>query len=254
MGKAIIGILGDSVIPSLALLHSGLYDHLTFFFTKENQQKAGMFSNFCRFTFPELAVRVLEIPSMKEPAGVIEFAKAFMENHKGDASIFVTAGAKQTILPFVVQAPKATTVSLLHSPLRLIEHKNNVDKEYFLEGIKLNHILATRGWVYNDVMNKAGQQLFNIAPDFDSDTGKLTFTGTSWLKLRGMEHEIHSLSGKQKKDAQTFDQTTTGELLLLAEDFGKNGATYVINGALRNPNKSVLPSFIHHQMEILEEE
>lgn len=254
MGKDIIGILGDSVIPSLALLCSGLYDNLTFFYTKENHGKAAMFSNFCQFAFPKLTVNVREIPSMKEPAGVVKFATTFMESHNHDLSIFVTAGAKQTILPFVVRAPTATMVSLLHSPLRLIERRNNVHHEHVLEGIELNHILATRGWVYNDVMNKANQQLVNIVPEFDTATGKLSFTGTSWLKLKEMEHQIHSLSGKQKEDAQTFDQTTTGELLLLAEEFGKNGASYILKGALRNPNKSVLPSFIHHQMEILEEE
>ena len=98
------------------MLHSGQYDNLVFFYTKENEGKADMFSAFSEKVFPEINVEINEIPSINDPASIVEYAKKFCSEHKNDFSIFVTAGAKQTILPFVAQAPEATLVSLLHSP------------------------------------------------------------------------------------------------------------------------------------------
>ena len=177
-----------------------------------------------------------------------------ISEHENDFSIFVTAGAKQTILPFVAQAPEATLVSLLHSPLRLIIQENNLEKEYPLVGIELNQILAARGWNIKDTLEKGNQQFANVQPRFDAHTGRLSFTGTSCLRRENREDEIHSLSKKQKKKVQNQDQTLTGELLQLAEDFGKNGANYSIKGALRSPNRAVLPPFIRHEIPLDEEE
>ena len=249
-----MSILGDSVVPSLVLLHSKKYDNLIFFYTKENVSKASLFSHFSKFAFPEINVNISEIPSINDPASIVEYAKKFCSEHKNDFSIFVTAGAKQTILPFVAQAPEATMVSLLASPLRLITLENNVETEYPLIGIELNQILATRGWNFNDTLRKGNQQFANVQPRFDAHTGRLSFTGTSWLRRANREDEIHSLSKIDKKEVQNEDQILTGELLQLAEDFGKNGANYSIKGALRSPNRAVLPPFIRHEIILDEEE
>ena len=254
MANTVLAVLGDSAVPSLALLHSGQYDNLVFFYTKENEGKASMFSQFSKLVFPDINVEINEIPSINDPASIVEYAKKFCSEHKNDFSIFVTAGAKQTILPFVAQAPEATLVSLLHSPLRLIIQENNLEKEYPLNGIELNQILATRGWNIKDTLEKGNQQFANVQPRFDAHTGRLSFTGTSWLRRANREDEIHSLSRKKKKEVQNQDQILTGELLQLAEDFGKNGANYSIKGALRSPNRAVLPSFIRHEIPLDEEE
>ena len=254
MANTVLALLGDSTVPSLALLHSGQYDNLVFFYTKENEGKASMFSQFSKFAFPEINVEINEIPSINDPASIVEYAKKFCSEYKNDLSIFVTAGAKQTILPFVAQAPEATLVSLLHSPLRLIVRQNNIENEHFLDGIELNQILATRGWNFNGMLRKGNQQFDNVQPRFDAHTGRLSFTGTSWLRRENREDEIHSLSKKQKKKVQNEDQILTGELLQLAEDFGKNGANYSIIGSLRSPNRAVLPPFIRHEIPLDEEE
>lgn len=254
MANTVLAVLGDSAVPSLALLHSGQYDHLVFFYTKENKGKAAMFSKFSKHAFPEINVEINQIPSINDPASIVEYAKKFCSEHKNDFSIFVTTGAKQTILPFVAQAPEATLVSLLHSPLRLIVRQNNVENEHLLDGIQLNHILATRGYLFIDTLRKGNQQVVNVEPRFDAHTGRLSFTGTSWLRRANREDEIHSLSRKQKKKVQNEDQILTGELLQLAEDFGKNGASYSIKGALRSPNRAVLPPFIRHEIPLDEEE
>lgn len=254
MANTVLAILGDSAVPSLALLHSGQYDNLVFFYTGENKGKAVMFSKFSKLAFPEINVEINEIPSISDPASIVEYAKKFCSEHKNDFSIFVTAGAKQTILPFVAQAPEATIVSLLDSPLRLIVRQNNVENEHLLNGIVLNHILATRGWHFNETLRKGDQQFVNVQPRFDAHTGRLFFTGTSWLRRANREDEIHSLSKNLKNQVKNEDQILIGELLQLAEDFGKNGASYSIKGALRSPNRAVLPPFIRHEIPLDEEE
>jgi hypothetical protein len=94
----------------------------------------------------------------------------------------------------------------------------------------------------------------NITPEYDTLTGKLSFTGLSYLKREGREHEIHNLSQQQKEKIKEFDQRTIGGLLQLTEEFGRNGAEYSINGALRSPNKSVLPNYINYSYDVISEE
>ena len=91
-------------------------------------------------------------------------------------------------------------------------------------------------------------------PDYDTVTGRLSFTGQSYLRKEKRENEIHDLTKHQKKKVKEIDQATIGVLLQLAEEFGRNGAEYSINGALRSPNKSVLPNYINHSYELISEE
>ena len=254
MANTVLAILGDAAVPSIALLYSRKYENLIFFYTKENENKAVGFSDFSKLVFPETNVEINEIPSINDPASIVDYAKKYCSKLNNDFSIFVTAGAKQTILPFVAQAPEATLVSLLHSPLRIVMLKNNIEKDYPLVALSLNQILATRGWNFNNTLRKGNQEFENITPRFDAHSGRLSFSGTSWLRRANREDEIHSLSKKEKKKVQNEDQVLTGELLQLAEDFGKNGANYSIKGALRSPNRAVLPPFIRHEIPLDEEE
>lgn len=253
MGRTVISILGDSVIPGLALLNSGIYNNLIFFFTKENKEKAGIFSKFCQHMFPKMTIDFKEIPPMEKPHKIVEFAREFCTQNNG-FSIFITAGAKQTILPFVAQAPTATLVELKHSPLRLIERENKTTTEYSVHGIELNQVLATRGWHFNEKLRKGNLHFENVEPSFDLNSGRLSFSGTSVLHRENREHEIHTLSKGEKQRVKDQDQTTIGEILQLVTDFGRNGAQYKIKGALRKPNRAVLPPYIRHEPPLDEEE
>ena len=251
MSNTVLAILGDSAVPSWPSFTQDKYQNLVFFTQKKTKAKQLCFLGSVNTRFRNQR-EINKIPSINDPASIVEYAKKFCSEHKNDFSIFVTAGAKQTILPFVAQAPEATLVSLLHSPPTHYTGKQS-EKEYPLVGIELNQILATRGWNIKDTLVR-NQQFANVQPRFDAHTGRLSFTGTSCLRRENREDEIHSLSRRQKKSVQNKDQILTGELLQLAEDFGKNGANYSIKGALRSPNRAVLPPFIRHEIPLDEEE
>lgn len=256
---SVIAVLGDSVVPSLALLESNLSNRYVFFYTPENESRAALFSYYCKLIHPEITTEILPIPSISKPSDMAQFALNYSKLLGPSDGIFVTAGAKQTILPFVINAPASKMITLNHSPLTITLHEDSTTKRDWNVNLDLIKILASRGWnhsVHPEIyLQKGDEKLTEITPHFDRNTGKLSFVGESYLRKNGREEEIHVLSKAEKSRIKGFDQITIGSLLRLAEEFGRNGAQYIIRGALRNPNRSVLPSYILHlEKNVLEEE
>ena len=87
MANTVLAILGDSAVPSIALLYSRKNENLIFFYTKENENKAVQFSDFSKLVFPETNVEINEIPSINDPASIVDYAKKYCSELKNDFSI-----------------------------------------------------------------------------------------------------------------------------------------------------------------------
>jgi len=251
MLNSVVTTMGDSIVPSLSLIVSRVSTKFTFFFTSENKKNAESFKAFCKICSPEAEIDFMEIPSISMPGEIVKYAKQYMAGKDEKVGIFLTSGAKQTILPFLINSKSLTTVTLVHSPLRiLVEEPLNVIKTIPIS-FSLEDLLSSRGW---EKTGKNGTTLKNgnlviadVNASFDDEKGLLSFTSESHLLKTGAENEIHSLARKEKARTKEIDQVTISNLVLLSEYFGRNGANYIIKGALRSPNRSVLPSFIKNQ-------
>lgn len=257
LGK-LIAFVGDSPIPALAIISSDIADNYDFIFSYEHSNNAKAFKDFVNSRYPEISMTIHTGPSITEPSEGVNFAREFLsslseEQHK-KLGIFTTAGAKQTILPFLIHSPKSIVVSLTHTPPTLAIYENNQQLTTVGVELTLDDILASRGWRFADCLKNDNKRIENITPEYDTVTGKLSFTGLSYLKRKGRENEIHKLSKPEKDKIKEIDQITIGGLLQLAEEFGRNGAEYSIKGALRSPNKSVLPNYIKYNYDIISEE
>jgi hypothetical protein len=248
MLDSVITTMGDSAVPSLSLLASKISTNFTFFYTIENQKNAESFKTFCEIHSPETNVEFLELPSISMPGEIVKYAKEYMGGKDERVGVFLTSGAKQTIFPFLINSQTSTTVSLVHSPLRILVEKSPNPTESVPIVLSLEELLSSRGWVItgeNGTTLKNGDLVISdVAASFDAIKGLLSFTSESHLLKTGKENEIHSLPKKEKVLTKEIDQATISNLVLLSEYFGRNGASYVINGVLRSPNRSVLPTFI----------
>jgi hypothetical protein len=254
----LIAFVGDSPIPAVALLSTEIADNYDFIFSKEHSSNAESFKKYVTERYPNIELTVHIGPSISEPSESVNFAREFLlgrnEKQLESLAIFTTAGAKQTILSFLINLPNSMIVSLTHSPPTLTIYENNQQLTTVGVELTLDEILASRGWRFTDCLENDNIRIENITPEYDTLTGKLSFTGLSYLKREGREHEIHNLSQQQKEKIKEFDQRTIGGLLQLTEEFGRNGAEYSINGALRSPNKSVLPNYINYSYDVISEE
>ena len=249
MGAPVVAILGDSTIPALSLVNSEISDEFFFFYTEENKENAGIFSDYCKAAHASKAIHFNLLPSIAKAGEIIGVVKEFVSGQKDDMIIFVTAGAKQTILPFLIHSPQSTTASLLHSPPRVVIQDTGDESVTVEVNLTLAEVLESRGWSYNQVLRKGTIEIDCIVPSYNTNTGKITFCGESYLKRNRTEHLIHKLSRTQKVNVKEADQITIGALLQISEDFGRNGAEYVIDGALRSPNKAVLPYYLRHRYQ-----
>ena len=249
MDSPVVAILGDSIIPALSLVNSKISNEFFFFYTEENKVNAGIFSDYCKAANASKAIHFNLLPSIAKAGEIIGVVKEFVSAQKDDMIIFVTAGAKQTILPFLIRSPQSTIASLLHSPPRILIQDSGEESVTVEVNLTLATILQSRGWSYNQILRKGTIEIDTIIPSYNTNTGKLTFCGESYLKRNRTEHLIHKLNRSQKNDAKEADQTTIGALLQIAEDFGRNGAEYVIDGALRSANKAVLPYYVRHRYQ-----
>ncbi len=226
----LISFVGDSPIPAIALLSAEIADNYDFIFSKEHSSNAESFKNYVSERYPNLELTVHIGPSITEPSESVNFAREFLlglnEKQRESLAIFTTAGAKQTILPFLIHLPKSMIVSLTHSPPTLTIYDN--DQQLTTVGVELtlDEILASRGWRFTDCLENDNKRIENITPFYNIVTGRLSFTGLSYLKRKGRENEIHDLSKNEKKKIKEIDQITIGGLLQLAEEFGRNGAKY----------------------------
>ena len=254
----LIAFVGESPIPAISLLSTEIADNYDFIFSKEHSTNATSFKKYVSERYPNIDLTVHIGPSITEPSECVNFAREFLlglnEKQRESLAIFTTAGAKQTILPFLIHLPNSMIVSLSHSPPTLTIHENNQQLTTVGVELTLDDILASRGWRFTDCLENDNKRIENITPFYNIVTGRLSFTGLSYLKREGREHEIHDLSWPQKNKIKEFDQITIGGLLQLAEEFGRNGAEYSINGALRSPNKSVLPNYINYSYDVISEE
>jgi len=252
MLEMVISTMGDSVAPSLSLLVSNVSTNITFFYTSENKKKSEILQAYCQKRFPETEVDFLEIPSIAMPSKIVKYAKEFMSDKNEKVGVFLTSGAKQTIFPFLINSTTTTTVSLIHSPLRIVVAQYPLPSETVSVELFLQDLLASRGWEISDedgkTLKRGDLDISGISTIFDKERGLLSFTGESYLLKTGNEDKIHSLSPVEKNKIKDRDQITISNLTLLSEFFGRNGANYVIKGALRSPNRSVLPHFIQHML------
>ena len=252
MLDVVIAVIGDSSIPPISLIHSRVSEKYTFLFTEEQGANADLLQEYCKNDFPDIGVEMKPMPSISDSSGVILFARELMSHIEGKVGIFLTSGAKQTILPFLVHKPSSPTITLLHSPLRLVIHREGEPLDPIPVMPSLEGILASRGFDLKTgkegvIRREDGLSFERISARFDPEEGRLSFTGISNLRRTGREHEIHDLSRGSKKTVSNDDQITIGELLQLSNYFGRNGAVYTIQGELRSPNKSVLPYFIKYE-------
>ena len=257
VGK-LVAFVGDSPIPALAIISSDIADNYDFIFSYEHSNNAKKFKDFVNSRYPKISVTIHTGPSITEPSSGVKFAREFLsslsEEQHETLGIFTTAGAKQTILPFLIHSPNSIVVSITHSPPTLAIYENNQQLTSVGVELTLDDILASRGWRFTGCLESENMRIEDIIPDYDSVTGRLSFTGQSYLKIEGRENEIHKLFDKEKQRIKEIDQITIGGLLQLAEEFGRNGAKYAIYGALRSPNKSVLPNYINHSYDVISEE
>lgn len=258
MFERVVAIISDSPIPSVSLIHSKISKKYILLYTKEQEMNANLLQNYCNNNFSEITIEFEPMPSILEASDVVTFAKNFMSNIEGTVGIFLTAGAKQTILPFLIHSPSSPTITLLHTPQRLVIHRDGESPNPVPVTLSLEDILASRGWQLNSGshggLKKDNTELTDVAVTFDQHTGRLFFTCESFLRKKGREHEIHDLSKPEKNKIKEQDQQTIGKLLQLSNYFGRNGAVYTIQGELRSPNKSVLPYFIRYEPSLVEDE
>ena len=250
---SVIAIIGDSAVPPISLIHSRVSEKYTFLFTEEQGANADLLQEYCKNDFPDMGVEMKAMPSISDSSGVILFARELMSNIEGEVGIFLTSGAKQTILPFLIHKPSSPTITLLHSPLRLVIHQEGEPLDPIPVTPSLEGILASRGFDLktggkaHELRGKDGFGFKGISARFDRGAGRLSFTGISFLRRTGREHEIHQLSKDMKGKAKGEDAVTIGKLVQLTRYFGRNGAVYTIQGEMRAPNKSVLPYFIKYE-------
>jgi len=252
MAEVVLAIIGDSVIPSLSLLFSRISDKFVFFYTSENKRKAEFLQSFCENNYSGTTVAFLELPSIAMPEEIVKYAKEFMSGKNEKVGIFLTSGAKQTILPFLINSVSLITITLQHSPLTIIVEENRQLTKSVLIELSIDDILASRGWEAEadengQTLKRDDVVISNVQPLFNEKDGLLSFTCESYLLKNKREDEIHSLEGAMKQEIKEADQIVISNLILLSEFFGRNGAKYIIRGALRSPNRSVLPSFIQHK-------
>ena len=252
MLDGVIAVIGDSAIPPISLIHSRVSEKYTFLFTEEQEANADLLQEYCKSDFPDIEIEIKPMPSISDASGVVLFAREHMTDIEGTVGVFLTSSSKQTILPFLVHNPSSPTITLLHSPLRLVIHREGEPLDPIPVMPSLEGILASRGFDLKTgkegvIRREDGLSFERISARFDPEEGRLSFTGISNLRRTGREHEIHDLSKETKKDVSNDDQITIGELLQLSNYFGRNGAVYTIQGELRSPNKSVLPYFIKYE-------
>lgn len=257
VGK-LIAFVGDSPIPALSIISTEIADNYDFIFSKEHSSNAKSFKKYVSQRYPNIELTVHIGPSITEPSESVNYAREFLlglnEKQRESLAIFTTAGAKQTILPFLIHLPKSMIVSLTHSPPTLTIYENNQQLTTVGVELTLGDILASRGWRFTNCLESDNARIEGIIPSYDMVSGWLSFTGFSYLKREGRENEIHKLSKHEKNNIKEIDQITIGGLLQLAEEFGRNGAKYTISGVLRSPNKSVLPNYIKYNYDMISEE
>jgi len=264
----VVAIIGSSSVPSTALILSGVSKRYIFLYNKEMEDYADSLRNFCdvvsNHSLPGSTFEFELMPSISEPDEMVRFSKQIMSEFNGGrflerlpilgkslkakVGIFMTSGAKQTILPLLINSPLSATLTLLHTPLRIIINQNDEPPSQVPVTLSLGEVLASRDWRLDldseGALRKDGLKITGVDTWFDQDAGILSFSCYSYLRKEGREKEIHLLSKAEKIRTEKEDQASISKLLKLSEHFGRYGANYYIRGSLRSPNKSVLPSFI----------
>ena len=264
----VVAIIGSSSVPSTALILSGVSKRYIFLYNKEMEDYADSLRNFCdvvsNHSLPGSTFEFELMPSISEPDEMVRFSKQIMSEFNGGrflerlpilgkslkakVGIFMTSGAKQTILPLLINSPLSATLTLLNTPLRIIINQNDEPPSQVPVTLSLGEVLASRDWRLDldseGALRKDGLKITGVDTWFDQDAGILSFSCYSYLRKEGREKEIHLLSKAEKIRTEKEDQASISKLLKLSEHFGRYGANYYIRGSLRSPNKSVLPSFI----------
>ena len=269
----VVAIIGSSCVPSTALILSGVSKRYIFLYNKEMEDYANSLRNFCdivsNHSLPGSTFEFELMPSISEPDEMVRFSKQIISDFDGGrflerlpilgkrlkarrvaakVGIFMTSGAKQTILPLLINSPLSATLTLLHTPLRIIINQYDELPSQVPVTLSLGEVLASRDWTLDldseGALRKDGLEITGVDTRFDQDAGILSFSCYSYLRKEGREEKIHTLSKKEKIQTEREDQASISKLLKLSEHFGRYGANYYIEGSLRSPNKSVLPSFI----------
>ena len=249
MFELVIAIVGDSPTPINALLNSELANRYLFFYTEEHDRYARQIEAYCNENLPSKTIDLQAMPSISDSSAVVHFAKekmAIIEDAFNSVAILLTAGAKQTIMPFVIHSTSTPFLTLLHSPLRLIVHNPNQPTIECEVSITMEQSLGIRGWKLEpngDLVNDSDEVINDVNTEFSS-YGVLKFSAQSTIMKQGGEWRKPGEKNKLKK----LDQAILDKLLTLSQSFGRNGAQYVIQGALRNPTTSVLPYFVSHEL------
>ena len=261
MVDLVLGIIGDSPAPPLALVNSNIAEKYIFLYTMEMKENAALLKKHLFRESPGLSIELLPLPSMNNPTDIVKAAKEFVAelSQDIDAAIFVTAGAKQVTLPFYIHAPWLTRICLKEGRLgseqpQLFLLIQNSDGSERMEptSVSLEQMLAIRGWVMKKPTASSGlmkgeQHLANITVDFNQKIGRLTFFADSYVDRKSLTKPF---SQKQKNEINTFNHDSIGQLVILSKSFGRNGAAYSIRGDLSTHSRNVLPYFIQHTRDI----
>jgi len=238
-----IGVIGDSAVPQLALVNSNIASQFLFFYTTEMESNAKLFKNHLQSKSADIDIEMVNLPSIGEPSQIVVAIKKYIHSLQPNQRIgvFLTAGAKQTILPFVVHLNPLITISLRYGSPYLLSIKENGEKiVQHPTSTSLEEILAVRGWHINSegfLVSHNKSTMANINPSFNEENGRLRF----WCESAQL---TDSFEFEDKKKIIEYDQNLIGDLIRLSESFGRNGATYSIQGKIKKRNRNVLPYFI----------
>lgn len=238
---SIFALVGDSPIPLLALVEAIESDLTIFFYTPEKKQKVSNLKPYLLAMYPGQNFDFHELPSMNKPSlQVISIAEKFKNIFTYDpknSAIFVSSGTTTMALSMWFHSQCKHYISIRRG-LEFITwtHDQSSEKSHIvLDGSRLNlkNILFSMGWGYDEITKrlKSKNQIVNVPIEvsYNPAKGELSFLGIV-----------------------VSDDAKSGEKLVsimssLLDEFGFNGARYVVRGKLSKRAKNLLHVGITHE-------
>ena len=174
-------VVGDSPGPSIALINSNLSEKYVFYFTKEMSENAQKMEMYFSEHYSAHEIKFTSLSSINSPKQVIsEIHDAVSQlSEEKNAALFITSGAKQVILPFIIGNSNFRILSLregreANSPSSIIDFINESGVQISQPTkIPIRDVLGLRGWKF--------------------------LQGTESNVLVNDEHTVHSISASVSK-------------------------------------------------------
>jgi hypothetical protein len=223
----IFSIVGDSKLPLLGLVETGLSSAYSFFFTEEKSENIDLLKEYFSKYYPETDLDFHEIPSINDYSGIItEISSVLesMESENEETAVFVTAGTKLMAMSLMLHSKSQNMISCRRK-LEFVVNDDSLDTICVPDKLALDRILESCGWSIKDNRLKFSNRVADgISVSYDSHLGQLDFVASA----KGNAERIITL------------------LISISEIFGRSGAKYTIKSPfLPNRAKNLVPKFMN---------